>query len=115
MPLQKEDLEFSVGSKAAVWEVKDPLLAQDDSNLDDNTSNYQHQGVPGGRGHAPSLIGGVSGGQLYGGGGKGMGGGGGYGNGGGGYGGNGGAGYGGNGGGYGGGGGGRGAYPPGGY
>lgn len=25
-PPQREDLELSVGSKAAVWEVKDPLL-----------------------------------------------------------------------------------------
>jgi hypothetical protein len=25
--MTKEDLEFSVGSKAAAWEVKDPLLA----------------------------------------------------------------------------------------
>lgn len=25
--ITKEDLEFSVGSKVAVWEVKDPLLA----------------------------------------------------------------------------------------
>jgi len=106
--ITKEDLEFSVGSKAAVWEVKD-TLGQDESNMDDSTSFNQHQGVPGGRGHAPSLIGGVSGAQLYGGG-KGPG----YANGGGGYGGNGGGGYGGNGGGYGGGGGGR-NYPPGGY
>ena len=62
---QKEDLEFSVGSKAAVWEVKDPLLAgagtggMDYSTEEDNASNY-HGGGP------ASLVGGVSGGQLYG-------------------------------------------------
>jgi hypothetical protein len=69
--ITREDLEFSVGSKAAVWEVKDPLLAGgstgalDYSEEDgggtyypgDNASNY----------HAPaSLVGGVSGQQLYG-------------------------------------------------
>jgi len=60
--VQKEDLEFSVGSKAAVWEVKDPLLAsggQDDYPEGDNASAY-HGGPP------ASLVGGVSGQQLYG-------------------------------------------------
>jgi len=76
--ITREDLEFSVGSKASVWEVKDPLLAGSnngpnlgagssgglDYSEEDNTSNYH---VPGGRGGgAPaSLVGGVSGGQLY--------------------------------------------------
>jgi len=61
--ITKEDLEFSVGSKAAVWEVKDPLLAGGRGGgggmteyADDDQSNYQAQ---------PSLVGGVSGNQLY--------------------------------------------------
>ncbi|KAF8621834.1 hypothetical protein AX15_007458 [Amanita polypyramis BW_CC] len=58
--ITREDLEFSVGSKAAVWEVKDPLLvpggASGPGGYDDDTSAY----------HAPaSLVGGVSGNQLY--------------------------------------------------
>jgi hypothetical protein len=57
-PFQREDLEFSVGSKAAVWEVKDPLLAgQDAEYAEDVASNYH--GTPG------SLVGGISGQQLY--------------------------------------------------
>ncbi|KAI0248104.1 chitin synthase III catalytic subunit [Lactifluus subvellereus] len=57
--ITREDLEFSVGSKAAVWEVKDPLLAGQDSDPygEDVTSNYH--GAPG------SLVGGISGQQLY--------------------------------------------------
>ncbi|OBZ79488.1 Chitin synthase export chaperone [Grifola frondosa] len=63
--ITREDLEFSVGSKATVWEVKDPLLAGGaDYGEEDNVSNY-HGGV------AASLVGGVSGKQLYQGGGKG--------------------------------------------
>ncbi len=55
---QREDLEFSVGSKAAVWEVRDPLLAgQDSEYAEDVASNYH--GAPG------SLVGGISGKQLY--------------------------------------------------
>ena len=58
---QREDLEFSVGSKAAVWEVKDPLLAGSYTD-EDASSNYhapsQQYGYGGG---APSLVGGVSG------------------------------------------------------
>ncbi|KAJ7246368.1 chitin synthase III catalytic subunit-domain-containing protein [Mycena rebaudengoi] len=79
--ITREDLEFSVGSKAAVWEVKDPLLAAagPDHNYpgggnynnnahfnyseEDTASNY-HGGAP------ASLVGGVSGAQLYGGGGQ---------------------------------------------
>lgn len=60
--ITKEDLEFSVGSKAAVWEVKDPLLAQSDYNQSEEDTVSYH----GGGGFAPSLVGGVSGGQLYG-------------------------------------------------
>jgi len=57
--ITREDLEFSVGSKAAVWEVKDPLLNSStplDHSEEDVASAY----------HAPpSLVGGMSGGQLY--------------------------------------------------
>ncbi|PCH33179.1 hypothetical protein WOLCODRAFT_134972 [Wolfiporia cocos MD-104 SS10] len=58
-----EDLEFSVGSKATVWEVKDPLLAGSSPGMDyedDSISNY-NGGTP------ASLVGGLSGKQLYGG------------------------------------------------
>ncbi|KDQ49590.1 hypothetical protein JAAARDRAFT_42761 [Jaapia argillacea MUCL 33604] len=54
--ITREDLEFSVGSKAAVWEVKDPLLAGGMDYEEDTASNT---------GVAPSLVGGVSGQQLY--------------------------------------------------
>jgi len=64
--ITKEDLEFSVGSKAAVWEVKDPLLAGSDYPEDD-ASNYH----AGGGGGTASLVGGISGQQMYGGGGRG--------------------------------------------
>ncbi|KIY74408.1 hypothetical protein CYLTODRAFT_340309 [Cylindrobasidium torrendii FP15055 ss-10] len=53
--ITKEDLEFSVGNKQAVWEVKDPLLAGQDDYEDG--SNYH--------GQTPSLVGGLSGGQMY--------------------------------------------------
>jgi len=62
--ITREDLEFSVGSKAAVWEVKDPLLAGGngsgglDYGEEDAASNY-------GSGAPASLVGGVSGQQLY--------------------------------------------------
>jgi hypothetical protein len=58
--ITREDLEFSVGSKAAVWEVKDPLLAPGgvDYSEEDTASDY-HRGAP------ASLVGGVSGQQLY--------------------------------------------------
>jgi hypothetical protein len=60
--ITKEDLEFSVGSKAAVWEVKDPLLAGGGGmggggEYEEADSNYH--GAP------ASLVGGVSGGQYY--------------------------------------------------
>ena len=64
--IQREDLEFSVGSKATVWEVKDPLLAGGtDYGDEDSASNYTHGGPP------ASLVGGLSGKQLYGNGGRG--------------------------------------------
>ncbi|KAF9027141.1 hypothetical protein BDZ89DRAFT_1067139 [Hymenopellis radicata] len=64
--ITKEDLEFSVGSKAAVWEVKDPLLAGG-QDFPDEDSNYHGAGGYGGgaRGTAASLVGGVSGQQYY--------------------------------------------------
>lgn len=57
--ITREDLEFSVGSKVAVWEVKDPLLTGANSTdfEEDSASNYH--GAP------ASLVGGVSGQQLY--------------------------------------------------
>ncbi|KAK7048042.1 chitin synthase III catalytic subunit-domain-containing protein [Favolaschia claudopus] len=75
--ITREDLEFSVGSKAAVWEVKDPLLAgsgpefggpgqshlpgmaHQNYSEEDTASNF-HSGAP------ASLVGGVSGAQMYG-------------------------------------------------
>ncbi|KAG1753079.1 chitin synthase III catalytic subunit-domain-containing protein [Suillus occidentalis] len=61
--ITREDLEFSVGSKAAVWEVKDPLLTASvtapSTDYEEDTSSY-HAG-------AASLVGGVSGTQYYGG------------------------------------------------
>lgn len=71
--MTKEDLEFSVGSKQAVWEVKDPLLAvrpsplsrpqlivvqpQSDYAEDDAQSNF--------RGAGGSLVGGYGGNNYY--------------------------------------------------
>ena len=60
--ITKEDLEFSVGSKAAVWEVKDPLLAGGaggDGGYGEDDQSYYHGGTP------ASLVGGVSGQQWY--------------------------------------------------
>ncbi|KAJ3532763.1 hypothetical protein NMY22_g7612 [Coprinellus aureogranulatus] len=61
--ITREDLEFSVGSKAAVWEVKDPLLTSGpmDPSEEDIRSTYAGGG-------GASLVGGVSGAQMYGGG-----------------------------------------------
>ncbi|WVF66043.1 chitin synthase export chaperone [Kwoniella sp. CBS 6097] len=58
--ITKEDLEFSVGSKAAVWEVKDPLMnpSADYYTEDDSHSSY--------RGAGGSLVGGMGGNQYYG-------------------------------------------------
>ena len=79
---QREDLEFSVGSKATVWEVKDPLLAGGyqggasaaggDYSEEDVGSSY-HYAPPNaqfgqygaGGGKTASLVGGISGTQLY--------------------------------------------------
>jgi uncharacterized membrane protein YgcG len=62
--ITKEDLEFSVGSKQAVWEVKDPLLAQPAGGMsdypEDDGSNYH-----GGGGAPASLVGGLTGQQFY--------------------------------------------------
>jgi len=55
--ITREDLEFSVGSKATVWEVKDPLLAGGDDYVEDTASNYNSGPA--------SLVGGMSGKQLY--------------------------------------------------
>ncbi|KAH8101410.1 chitin synthase III catalytic subunit [Cristinia sonorae] len=55
--ITREDLEFSVGSKATVWEVKDPLLAGGDDYPEDTSSQYH--------GGPASLVGGVSGKQMY--------------------------------------------------
>jgi len=76
--ITREDLEFSVGSKAAVWEVKDPLLAPSGEYLDeDSTSDRYYSGhnlsynappsmlsggggqfrQQGGIGNSPSLVG----------------------------------------------------------
>lgn len=60
--ITREDLEFSVGSKAAVWEVKDPLLAPGADYAEEDTSSNYH-----GRGGTASLVGGISGQQMYGG------------------------------------------------
>ncbi|KAG7091218.1 hypothetical protein E1B28_010269 [Marasmius oreades] len=80
--ITREDLEFSVGSKATVWEVKDPLLAggyqgssaasaaAGDYSEEDVGSSY-HYAPPnaqfqyGGGGKTASLVGGISGTQLY--------------------------------------------------
>lgn len=55
--ITKEDLEFSVGSKAAVWEVKDPLLA---GGMEED-DNFSYHGAP-----APSLYHGYPPAQGYG-------------------------------------------------
>ncbi len=43
---QREDLEFSVGSKATVWEVKDPLLTPGGDYEEDNSDRYTYSSVP---------------------------------------------------------------------
>jgi len=75
--ITREDLEFSVGSKATVWEVKDPLLSgatgypggsARDYSEEDVGSNYGGYAPPPGVGNnnkTASLVGGVSGAQLY--------------------------------------------------
>lgn len=57
--ITKEDLEFSVGSKAAVWEVKDPLLnTGGGTDFSEEESNYH--GAP------ASIVGGMTGATMYG-------------------------------------------------
>ncbi|KAL7007579.1 Chitin synthase, class 7 [Cystobasidiomycetes sp. EMM_F5] len=60
--ITKEDLEFSVGSKQAVWEVKEPLLGNGApsafAGFDDVNSTYSHPsaaGQPGAYHHAPPM------------------------------------------------------------
>ncbi|KAF9017543.1 chitin synthase export chaperone [Hymenopellis radicata] len=63
--ITKEDLEFSVGNKATVWEVKDPLLQSGGQDFSEEESSAGgHSG--GGRGTAASLVGGYNGQQYYG-------------------------------------------------
>lgn len=64
--ITKEDLEFSVGSKAAVWEVKDPLLAPGGTDYSEEDTSSFYPGIGGNNGAPASLVGGVSGQQLYG-------------------------------------------------
>ncbi|KAG8742946.1 Chitin synthase, class 7 [Ceratobasidium sp. 414] len=68
--ITKEDLEFSVGSKQSVWEIKDPLLApENEYGVEDSKSAYGPGSMY--QGHPASLVGGVSGQAYYGGGGAG--------------------------------------------
>ncbi|KAJ3749330.1 hypothetical protein DFH05DRAFT_1593490 [Lentinula detonsa] len=74
---QHEDLKFSVGSKAAVWEVKNPLLSGSAGypggsswgkySEEDVRSNYGGYAPPPsfGNNKTASLVSGVSGAQLY--------------------------------------------------
>ena len=57
--ITKEDLEFSVGSKAAVWEVKDPLLNAGGTDYSEEESTNYH-GAP------ASIVGGMTGATMYG-------------------------------------------------
>lgn len=57
--ITKEDLEFSVGSKANVWEVKDPLLPPNADYMEEDTQSAYH-------GAGGSLIGGKTGNNFYG-------------------------------------------------
>jgi len=70
--ITKEDLEFSVGSKVAVWEVKDPLLAGFGNSGGGGQSGYSRGGYGGGgydyedvHGPTGSIVGGTSGTQMY--------------------------------------------------
>jgi len=56
--ITKEDLEFSVGSKASVWEVKDPLLPPNPDFVEEDTQSTYGAGG--------SLVGGMTGNQYYG-------------------------------------------------
>lgn len=57
--ITKEDLEFSVGSKASVWEVKDPLLPPNPEYVEEDIASTY-------RGGGGSLIGGMTGNNYYG-------------------------------------------------
>lgn len=64
--ITKEDLEFSVGSKQSVWEIKDPLLGPGDADMGNGSysthesyprSNTSGKLAPGGGGMAKSGLG----------------------------------------------------------
>ncbi|KAK1926070.1 chitin synthase III catalytic subunit-domain-containing protein [Papiliotrema laurentii] len=57
--ITKEDLEFSVGSKQAVWEVKDPLLPPNTEYATEDDGQSQFRGGGG------SLVGGYGGNSMY--------------------------------------------------
>lgn len=42
---QREDLEFSVGSKATIWEVKDPLLTSGGDYEEDNSDRHTYSSL----------------------------------------------------------------------
>lgn len=44
--ITKEDLEFSVGSKQSVWEIKDPLLGPSDGDMMGSGSLSTHESYP---------------------------------------------------------------------
>lgn len=44
--ITKEDLEFSVGSKQSVWEIKDPLLGHNDADMMGSASFSTHESYP---------------------------------------------------------------------
>ncbi|GJJ13840.1 Chitin synthase, class 7 [Clathrus columnatus] len=57
--ITKEDLEFSVGSKAAVWEVKDPLLTGGGADYSEEDNSTSYHGPP------ASIVGGMTGATMY--------------------------------------------------
>ncbi|KAG7530137.1 hypothetical protein FFLO_05252 [Filobasidium floriforme] len=57
--ITKEDLEFSVGSKTSVWEVKDPLLPPNPDYIEEDVGSTY-------RGAGGSLVGGMTGNNYYG-------------------------------------------------
>lgn len=58
--ITKEDLEFSVGSKQSVWEVKDPLIGGGGSSEGGDGDRLGGGGVDWARGSSPSRFGGQS-------------------------------------------------------